>query len=238
MTGGDRVPLARFGYHVVHVWGALARGVNAVLELMKAGGWLMWPILACSLVAMTIILERLWSLRRRRVMPANLMERVWQWQRDQALTPERIHSLAQGSPLGRLLSAGLVNRHHSRDVMKEAINDVGRQVVADLERYLNTLGTIAAVSPLLGLLGTVFGMIDIFTVIIDAGVGNPGILAGGISEALITTAAGLTVAIPSLMFHRYFDGLVNRYALAMEEQALNLVEVIKGEREALPGGLA
>lgn len=238
MTGGDRVPLARFGYHVVHVWGALARGVNAVLELMKAGGWLMWPILACSLVAMTIILERLWSLRRRRVMPANLMERVWQWQRDQALTPERIQSLAQGSPLGRLLSAGLVNRHHSRDVMKEAINDVGRQVVADLERYLNTLGTIAAVSPLLGLLGTVFGMIDIFTVIIDAGVGNPGILAGGISEALITTAAGLTVAIPSLMFHRYFDGLVNRYALAMEEQALNLVEVIKGEREALPGGLA
>lgn len=205
---------------------------------MKAGGWLMWPILACSLVAMTIILERLWSLRRRRVMPANLMERVWQWQRDQALTPERIQSLAQGSPLGRLLSAGLVNRHHSRDVMKEAINDVGRQVVADLERYLNTLGTIAAVSPLLGLLGTVFGMIDIFTVIIDAGVGNPGILAGGISEALITTAAGLTVAIPSLMFHRYFDGLVNRYALAMEEQALNLVEVIKGEREALPGGLA
>ncbi|MCO5762473.1 MAG: MotA/TolQ/ExbB proton channel family protein [Gammaproteobacteria bacterium] len=209
-----------------------------MLELMKAGGWLMWPILACSLVAMTIILERLWSLRRRRVMPANLMEQVWQWQRDQALTPERIQSLAQGSPLGRLLSAGLVNRHHSRDVMKEAINDVGRQVVADLERYLNTLGTIAAVSPLLGLLGTVFGMIDIFTVIIDAGVGNPGILAGGISEALITTAAGLTVAIPSLMFHRYFDGLVNRYALAMEEQALNLVEVIKGEREALPGGLA
>jgi biopolymer transport protein ExbB len=212
--------------------------VNAVLELMKAGGWLMWPILACSLVAMTIILERLWSLRRRRVMPADLMEQVWEWQRDQALSPERIQSLAQSSPLGRLLSAGLVNRHHSRDGMKEAINDVGRQVVADLERYLNTLGTIAAVSPLLGLLGTVFGMIDIFTVIIDAGVGNPGILAGGISEALITTAAGLTVAIPSLMFHRYFDGLVNRYALAMEEQALNLVEVIKGEREALPGGLA
>jgi biopolymer transport protein ExbB len=209
-----------------------------VLELMKAGGWLMWPILACSLVAMTIILERLWSLRRRRVMPADLMEQVWEWQRDQALSSERIQSLAQGSPLGRLLSAGLVNRHHSRDGMKEAINDVGRQVVADLERYLNTLGTIAAVSPLLGLLGTVFGMIDIFTVIIDAGVGNPGILAGGISEALITTAAGLTVAIPSLMFHRYFDGLVNRYALAMEEQALNLVEVIKGEREALPGGLA
>jgi len=208
-----------------------------VLELMKAGGWLMWPILACSVVAMAIILERLWSLRRRRVMPPGLLEQVWQWQRDQTLSPERIQSLSQGSPLGRLLSAGLINRNHSREVMKEAINDVGRQVVADLERYLNTLGTIASVSPLLGLLGTVFGMIDIFTVIIDAGVGNPGVLAGGISEALLTTAAGLTVAIPSLMFHRYFNGRVNQFALAMEEEALNLVEVIKGEREALPGGV-
>ena len=209
-----------------------------MLELMKAGGWLMWPILACSVVAMAIILERLWSLRRRRVMPPGLMAQVWQWQRDQALTPERIQALAQGSPLGRLLSAGLVNRNHSREVMKEAINDVGRQVVAQLERYLNTLGTIASVSPLLGLLGTVFGMIDIFTVIIDAGVGNPGVLAGGISEALLTTAAGLTVAIPSLMFHRYFNGRVNQFALAMEEEALNLVEVIKGEREALPEAVA
>lgn len=205
---------------------------------MRAGGWLMWPILACSVVAMAIILERLWSLRRRRVMPPRLMEQVWQWQRDQALTPERIQALAQGSPLGRLLSAGLVNRNHSREVMKEAINDVGRQVVANLERYLNTLGTIASVSPLLGLLGTVFGMIDIFTVIIDAGVGNPGVLAGGISEALLTTAAGLTVAIPSLMFHRYFNGRVNQFALAMEEEALNLVEVIKGEREAIPEAVA
>ncbi len=205
---------------------------------MKAGGWLMWPILACSVVAMAIILERLWSLRRRRVMPPGLMAQVWQWQRDQGLTPERIQALAQGSPLGRLLSAGLVNRNHSREVMKEAINDVGRQVVAQLERYLNTLGTIASVSPLLGLLGTVFGMIDIFTVIIDAGVGNPGVLAGGISEALLTTAAGLTVAIPSLMFHRYFNGRVNQFALAMEEEALNLVEVIKGEREALPEAVA
>ncbi len=205
---------------------------------MRAGGWLMWPILACSVVAMAIILERLWSLRRRRVMPPGLMEQVWQWQRAQALTPERIQALAQGSPLGRLLSAGLVNRNHSREIMKEAINDVGRQVVANLERYLNTLGTIASVSPLLGLLGTVFGMIDIFTVIIDAGVGNPGVLAGGISEALLTTAAGLTVAIPSLMFHRYFNGRVNQFALAMEEEALNLVEVIKGEREALPEAVA
>jgi biopolymer transport protein ExbB len=115
--------------------------------------------------------------------------------------------------------------------MKEAINDVGRQVVAELERYLNTLGTIASVTPLLGLLGTVIGMIDVFTVIMDAGVGNPGVLAGGISKALITTAAGLSVAIPTLMFHRYFNSKVSKLAIAMEEQALKLVEVMKGERE-------
>ncbi len=209
-----------------------------MLELMEAGGWLMWPILACSVVAMAIILERFWSLRRGRVMPAGLVQRVWQWQAEGGLTPERIRTLAQGSPLGRLLGAGLANRNHSREVMKEAINDTGRQVIAELERYLNTLGTIASVTPLLGLLGTVFGMINIFTVIVDAGVGNPGILAGGISEALLTTAAGLIVAIPSLMFHRYFNGRVSEFALAMEEEALNLVEVIKGEREAWPGEVA
>jgi biopolymer transport protein ExbB len=121
--------------------------------------------------------------------------------------------------------------------MKEAINDVGRQVVAELERHLNTLGTIASVTPLLGLLGTVIGMIEVFGVIMDAGVGNPGVLAGGISEALITTAAGLSVAIPALMFHRYFDGQVNKLSIAMEEQALKLVEVIKGEREDTREGL-
>jgi biopolymer transport protein ExbB len=206
--------------------------------MMKAGGWLMLPILACSVVATAIVLERFWSLRRRRVMPDGLVAQVWQWQWDQALTAERVEALGLSSPLGRLLGAGLVNRYHSREIMKEAINDVGRQVVADLDRYLNTLGTIAAVTPLLGLLGTVIGMIDVFAVIMDAGVGNPGILAGGISKALITTAAGLSVAIPSLMFHRYFSGRVTQFAIDMEEQALNLVEVIKGEREAFPGGSA
>lgn len=206
------------------------------MELMKAGGWLMLPIIACSVVATAIVLERLWTLRRRRIMPNHLVARIWQWHRQKQLTPERIAQVRGGSPLGRMLTAGLINRYHSREVMKEAINDAGRQVVAELERYLNTLGTIASVTPLLGLLGTVIGMIDVFTVIMDAGVGNPGVLAGGISKALVTTAAGLSVAIPTLMFHRYFNSRVNRFAIAMEEQALKLVEVMKGEREDAEGG--
>jgi biopolymer transport protein ExbB len=139
--------------------------------------------------------------------------------------------LQSSSPLGRILAVGLVNRRHSKEVMKESIEEVGRQVVHELERYLNSLGTIAAISPLLGLLGTVFGMIDVFSVIVTAGVGDPAVLAGGISKALITTAAGLSVAIPSMFFHRYFMGAVDELVLAMEEQALKLVEIIHGERE-------
>jgi len=207
-----------------------------VLELMQAGGWLMLPIVACSVIATAIVIERLWTLRRQKVMPDRLVNRIWQWHRENQLASERIAEVRDGSPLGRMLTAGLVNREHSREVMKEAIHDTGRQVVADMERYLNTLGTIASVAPLLGLLGTVIGMIDVFRVIMDAGVGNPGVLAGGISKALITTAAGLSVAIPSLMFHRYFNSKVDQLAMGMEEQALKLVEVMKGEREDAEDG--
>ncbi len=207
-----------------------------MLELLQAGGWLMVPIIACSVVATAIVLERSWALRRRRIMPDGLVTRIWQWHSQGLLTRERIEEIRLGSPLGRMLSAGLVNRYHSREVMKEAIHDAGRQVVAELERYLNSLGTIAAVTPLLGLLGTVIGMIDIFNVIMNAGVGRPGVLAGGISQALITTAAGLSIAIPSLMFHRLFDKRVDSLAIGMEEQALHLVEVIQGEREVDEGG--
>jgi len=203
---------------------------------MKAGGWLMVPIVACSVIATAIVLERLWALRRKRIMPDRLVKQIWQWHRQRELTPERIAEVRDGSHLGRILTAGLINRDHSREVMKEAINDAGRQVVADMERYLNTLGTVASVTPLLGLLGTVIGMIDVFTVITDAGVGNPEVLAGGIAKALITTAAGLSVAIPALMFHRYFNSRVTKLAIGMEEQALKLVEVIKGEREGSDGG--
>ncbi|MBT3047634.1 MAG: MotA/TolQ/ExbB proton channel family protein [gamma proteobacterium symbiont of Ctena orbiculata] len=202
-----------------------------MLELVKSGGWLMLPIIACSIVALGIVIERIWSLQRKRVMPEYLMRQILQLHRDDKLNLADLDKLKESSPLGRILAAGLINRDHNKEVMKEAIEEVGRQVVHDLERYLNTLGTIASISPLLGLLGTVIGMIKVFSVIVTAGVGDPGVLAGGISEALITTAAGLSVAIPSLMFHRYFSGLIDRLVIGMEEQALKLVEVIHGERE-------
>ncbi len=200
-------------------------------ELVIAGGWLMLPIILCSVVAMAIIIERLWSLRRPRVVPENLVAQVWQLHRDGEITAAQVSSIRDGSPLGRILSAGIINRQHSREIMKEAIEEIGRQVVHELERYLNTLGTIASITPLLGLLGTVIGMIKVFSAITLVGVGDPTVLAGGISEALITTATGLSVAIPSLMFHRYFSGRVERLVVAMEEEALKMVEVMQGERE-------
>ncbi|MBK5929528.1 MotA/TolQ/ExbB proton channel family protein [Halochromatium salexigens] len=206
-----------------------------MLDLLKAGGWLMVPILLCSVAAMAIVIERFWALRRQRIMPDGLVTQIWQWQQHQQLDDERIDAIRRGSALGRMLAAGLVNRFHAREVMKEAIQETGRHVVSGMERYLSTLGTIAAVTPLLGLLGTVIGMIDVFSVIMDVGVGDPGVLAGGISQALITTAAGLSVAIPALMFHRYFISHVDKLVVGMEEQALRLIEVMQGEREAADG---
>ena len=207
-----------------------------MLELIKAGGWLMLPIIACSVVALAIIGERLWMLRLRRVLPGRLVAEVWGWVRNNELDAGKIQALRAGSPLGRILAAGLINLHHDREIMKEAIEDTGRHVVLELERYLNTLGTIAAITPLLGLLGTVIGMIKVFAAITTEGVGNPGVLAGGISEALITTAAGLSVAIPSLMFYRYFRGRVDMLVVRMEEEAMKMVEVMQGERERDPDG--
>lgn len=207
-----------------------------MLELLQAGGWLMVPILLCSVVAVAIVIERSWALRRRVIMPENLVGQIWQLHNRRLLSDERIAEIREGSALGRMLAAGLVNRFHSREIMKEAIQDAGRQVVAGMERYLNALGTIASVTPLLGLLGTVVGMIEVFAVIMDAGVGDPAVLAGGISQALLTTAAGLSVAIPSLMFYRYFNNRVDKLIIAMEEQALRLIEVMKGEREAAEDG--
>ena len=202
-----------------------------MLELVKAGGWLMWPIIVCSIIAMAIVIERLWVYRPRKVLPANLVAQIWQLHQSKQLTAAHVATVRNGSLLGRTLAAGLVNRNHPREVMKEAIEEEGRQVVHELERYLNTLGTIANISPLLGLLGTVIGMIKVFTAITSSGVGNPAVLAGGISEALITTAAGLSVAIPAVIFHRYLSGRVDRIVMRMEEQALKLVEVMQGERE-------
>lgn len=202
-----------------------------MLELIKAGGFIMWPLLLCSIIALAISAERFWSLQAKRVTPKNLVAQVWQWDKVGHLDAKRIQDLRVASPLGRVLAAGLLNRHHEREVMKESIEEVGRHVAHDLDRFLNTLGTIASITPLLGLLGTVIGMIKVFAVITAQGVGDPAVLAGGISEALITTAAGLTVAIPSLMFYRFFRGRVDELIVSMEQEAIKMVEVMHGQRE-------
>ncbi|MFT5134379.1 MAG: biopolymer transport protein ExbB [Gammaproteobacteria bacterium] len=202
-----------------------------MLELIKAGGFVMWPILLCSIISLAIAAERFWSLQSKRVTPKNLVAQVWQWDKVGHLDTKRIQDLRVASPLGRVLAAGLLNRHHDREVMKESIEEVGRHVAHELERFLNTLGTIASITPLLGLLGTVIGMIKVFAIITAQGVGDPAVLAGGISEALITTAAGLTVAIPSLMFFRFFRGRVDELIVTMEQEAIKMVEVMHGQRE-------
>ena len=202
-----------------------------MFELIRAGGFLMWPILACSIVSMAIIAERFWSLRESKVAPINLVANVWQWHKSEQLDAKRIQALRTNSPLGMILAAGLLNRKHSREIMKESIEEVGRLVAHSLERFLNTLGTISSITPLLGLLGTVIGMIKVFTVITSQGVGDPSVLSEGISEALLTTAAGLSVAIPSLMFYRYFRGKVDDLVVTMEQEALKMVEVMHGIRE-------
>jgi biopolymer transport protein ExbB len=198
-----------------------------MLEIIIAGGWLMLPILLCSVIAVAIILERSLALRRGRVMPAGIPGQVKLWAQQQELDAKHIDQLRRSSPLGRVLAAALANRNRSREVIKEAVEDTGRHVVHELERFLNTLGTIAGITPLLGLLGTVVGMIRVFSAIMVHGVGDPGELAGGISEALITTAAGLTVAIPSFFFYRYFRGLVRDHVMQMEQQALVLIHNIE-----------
>lgn len=203
-----------------------------MLEIIIAGGWLMIPILICSAIAMGITLERFWTLRRGAVLPASLTDQVRQWAQSRNVDAKNLELLAKSSPLGRVLAAALGNRRKPREVIKEAVEDTGRHVVHELERFLNTLGTIAGISPLLGLLGTVIGMIKVFSAILVHGVGNANSLAGGISEALITTAAGLTVAIPSFMFYRYFRGRVQEYVVRMEEEAITLIDTL--DRGAAP----
>jgi len=202
-----------------------------VFDLIKSGGWLMLPIILCSIGAMAIIGERFWTLRKSKILPPDLVPQIWKLSREGKLDASALRSLKMSSPLGAVLAAGLANSRHGRDIMRTSIEEVGRQIVHELEKFLNTLGTIASITPLLGLLGTVVGMIKVFTAIMMHGVGDPTILAGGISEALITTAAGLSVAIPSLIFHRYFERLVDEYVLNMEEEALRLIDVLHGERE-------
>ncbi|MFC4763065.1 MotA/TolQ/ExbB proton channel family protein [Dyella koreensis] len=189
-----------------------------------AGGWAMLPILICSAVALAIVLERCWTLRRKSVLPPGLGDEVRTWARSGQLDPAHLATLESGSPLGELLASALAVRNRPRELIKERIEDTGRHVVHNMERYLNTLGTIALIGPLLGLLGTVIGLIRMFLDVMKGGVGDPMKMAGGIGEALICTATGLVVAIPAYVLHRYFRSRVAGYCVEMEKQATALLD--------------
>jgi len=198
-----------------------------VLEFLRSGGWLMLPILACSVISLAIIIERSLALRRSVVAPAGLSADIDRAIAQGQLDVDRIASLRRGSALGQVLAAGLATAQSDPGRVQEAVEDAGRHVIHGLERYLNALSTIAATTPLLGLLGTVIGMIKVFAAITTSGVGDPQVLAGGIYEALITTAAGLSIGIPSLMFHRYFRGRINELTVEIEQQALRLLDLLR-----------
>ena len=201
-----------------------------MLSLIEAAGWPIWPLIIASIIALALIIERLWSLRQSVVAPPGLVDKVLAEYRERGATPEVLGKTAQQGPLGRILAAGLANVKAPRPVMKEAIEEVGRIVTHDLERFLPTLGTIAAIGPLLGLLGTVIGMIEIFGSQSSSG-SNPIVLAHGISVALYNTAMGLIVAIPSMIFYRYFRGKVDGLVVEMEQQAIKLVDFAHNERK-------
>jgi biopolymer transport protein ExbB len=200
-----------------------------VLELLIAGGWLMVLIVLCSIIVLSICAERLYTLNAKKIAPPHLLATVWKQLKAGEMDATRLRTLKQSSPLGRILAAGLGNAYHGREVMKESIQEAAAHVVHDLERYLNTLGTIAAIAPLLGLLGTVVGMIKVFAEIMTQGTGNASALAGGISEALITTAAGLSVAIPALVMHRYFTGKIDGIVVELEQETIKLVDALHSE---------
>lgn len=201
-----------------------------MLSIIEAAGWPIWPIIFASLIALAIIAERTWSLRASLVAPAGLLPGVAQELRQKGPTPEMLARLSQGSLLGGIFAAGLRNVNSSREVMKDAIEEAGRSAAHELERYLTTLGTIASVSPLLGLLGTVIGMVEIFGALTPTG-GSPAVLAHGISVALYNTAMGLIVAIPSMIFYRFFRAKAEALVMEMEQQAVKLVEIVHGERQ-------
>lgn len=204
-------------------------------ELFRAGGPFMWPILLCSIIAVAIVLERLWTLRDSRVLPPELLDRVWQIVESKQVNDKVLLVLEQNSPMGRLLAVGL--RHHNRPryVLRERMEDAGRHVVHELERFLNTLGTIAGISPLLGLLGTVTGIIKSFNAISVGGMGDPRLLSTGISEALVCTAAGLCVAIPALIGYRLLRGRVDRLVVQMEKDATRFADALDVKSSARKG---
>jgi len=203
-----------------------------VFEILKSGGLVMIPLVLASFVMVGIILERFWTLRRSAVIPAKLGAEVRAWARSAKIERDHLEKLRTNSPLGAILAAVVAHRQRSREVIREAAEDTGRQVVHRLNKYLNALGTIATISPLLGLLGTVSGLIRMFLVITTAGIGDANALAGGIGEALVATATGLVVAIVAYLFHRYFRGRVLDLAVDMEREASMLIDSLEHAPEA------
>ncbi|MEO7065938.1 MAG: MotA/TolQ/ExbB proton channel family protein [Rhodanobacter sp.] len=195
-----------------------------MLEILMAGGWAMVPILICSAAALAIVLERFLTLRGKAVLPPGLTEEVRERARAGKIDARYLEELSNGSPLGELLASALAVRNRPRELIKERIEDTGRHVIHRMERYLSTLGTIALIGPLLGLFGTVIGLIRMFMEVMAGGIGDPAKMAGGIGEALICTASGLTVAIPAYVLHRYFRSRVAGYCVAMEKQATALLD--------------
>jgi biopolymer transport protein ExbB len=202
-----------------------------VFSIILAAGWPIWPLLLASIIAVALIIERLVTLRRAKVLPAGLLQRVVAEYRQQGTSEAMLTGLEAQSPLGRVLAAGLRNVGSSREIMRESIEEAGGVVAHELERYLTTLGTIASISPLMGLFGTVVGMIEIFGSQSPTGT-NPMQLAHGISVALYNTGFGLIIAIPGMIFWRHFRALVNGFVLEMQQQSVRLVEVLHGERKA------
>lgn len=202
-----------------------------MIEIVRAGGWFMMPIILCSIVAIAIVIERFWTLNSNRITPKYVLAQVWTWLKNNQLDSAKLRELRLSSPLGQILAAGLLTSKYGRTAMIESIEQTAAQVIHDLERYLNTLGTIAAITPLLGLLGTVVGMIRVFSEIMLQGTGNANALAGGISEALITTAAGLSVAIPTFMAHRFFARKVDSLVLSLEQESMKLVDALHSDRK-------
>ncbi|MFN0001789.1 MAG: MotA/TolQ/ExbB proton channel family protein [Pseudohongiellaceae bacterium] len=201
-----------------------------MFEIVRSGGWLMLPIILCSIIAIAIIIERFWTLSPARIAPRNALAEVWGKIKHNQLDVTQLRELRMSSPLGQILAAGLVNAKAGRTVMIESIELAASHVVHDMERYLGTLGTIASISPLLGLLGTVFGMIQVFQETVNVGNGNISVLAGGIAVALITTAAGLCVAIPALFFHRMFLRKVEALVVELERESIKLVDALHSNR--------
>jgi biopolymer transport protein ExbB len=206
-------------------------GVTRLFAIIQAAGWPIWSLIIASVIAVAIIGERLWSLRESVVMPRNLLARVVQEYRQNGATPQMLTRLSSGSPLGQIFAAGLRNSRSPLPIIKEAIEESGRSVAIELERFLTSLGTIAAISPLLGLFGTVVGMIEIFGAQTPSGT-NPLVLAHGISIALYNTAYGLVVAVPAMIFYRHFRAKVDEMLVDMEMQGIKLVEILHGERQA------